>query len=148
MNFIFISFIFRLFLVSRPVQLCLIIIPIVCFISGFISFLLTEWFSFLIFLLYVGGILVLFVYFSTLTPNQRFSKLILYIWRIFSFFSFFSLWELNFRFVYNFNNLLAVNIISYNQYLVYFILIIFLFVTLIIVVKLTLGNKIPIRSFN
>lgn len=57
-------------LANSPLTLGLWILIIALIISFNIGFNISSWFAFIIFLIYIGGILVIFAYFSALSPNQ------------------------------------------------------------------------------
>nr|AVW86207.1 NADH dehydrogenase subunit 6 [Pisione sp. YZ-2018] len=61
---------FTLILASSPLTLGLWILFFALVISFNIGFMMSSWFAFIIFLIYVGGMLVMFAYFSALSPNQ------------------------------------------------------------------------------
>lgn len=64
---------FTIPLSKNPLSLLLLIIIIRLTIAVIFRIILSSWYSFLIFLIYVRGILVIFAYFATLTPNQPIS---------------------------------------------------------------------------
>lgn len=59
-----------LILVPGPFALGLSILFIALLVATRTAILLSSWLGFLIYLIYVGGILVIFSYFLALTPNQ------------------------------------------------------------------------------
>jgi len=59
-----------LLLSPRPFSIGLTILIIAVIVASSYASILTSWFAFLIYLIYVGGILVIFSYFLALTPNQ------------------------------------------------------------------------------
>nr|YP_010526601.1 NADH dehydrogenase subunit 6 [Megaxyela euchroma]UXP85893.1 NADH dehydrogenase subunit 6 [Megaxyela euchroma] len=139
----------------------------VCMITGLIS--PTFWFSYILFLIMLGGMLVLFIYMTSLASNEMFNMstkliimmimffmlmtLIMYFNDLFySSFSMFNKEMINLISSETINNLesnLMVNKI-YNKpsMLITLMLINYLFLTLIIVVKITNINMGPLRSKN
>lgn len=61
---------FSIYLASSPIVLGVNILMMALLLSCTFACLMRSWFAFLIFLIYVGGILVLFAYFLALGPNQ------------------------------------------------------------------------------
>jgi len=59
-----------IFLLDTPIAIGAILILIAFFTSYFINLIYISWFSFIIFLIYIGGLLIIFAYFSALQPNQ------------------------------------------------------------------------------
>lgn len=57
-------------LASRPLAIGVSILSIAILVALIFALTASSWFAFLIFLIYVGGILVIFSYFVALTPNQ------------------------------------------------------------------------------
>lgn len=55
---------------EAPLTLGLWLISITLVTSISISILTTKWFGIILFLIYVGGLLVMFSYFSAISPNQ------------------------------------------------------------------------------
>ena len=54
-----------------PLSSGLLILLIAISLATLYALLISSWFAFLIFLIYIGGILVIFSYFVALTPNQK-----------------------------------------------------------------------------
>lgn len=59
-------------LISQPLRLGLAIIVSTMFICVIIALYLSSWYGFILFLIYVGGLLVIFAYVATLSPNTLF----------------------------------------------------------------------------
>nr|AXA45360.1 NADH dehydrogenase subunit 6 [Mitromorpha fischeri] len=82
-------------LMSQPLSLGLVIMLstlVMCIISGI---LVSQWYSFILFLIYVGGLLVMFAYVAALSPNVLFGKgtpLIFFTMVLILFMVFFSLY--------------------------------------------------------
>lgn len=72
-------------MVIQPLSLGFILILNVVCISGLIGVVVFRWYGYIIFLIYVGGILVIFIYIISLVPNLIFlsSKVILYFFVIY-----------------------------------------------------------------
>ena len=69
--FIFMSaFSLSIIFSQAPLTLGLWLIIITLISSLFISFLCSKWLGITLFLVYVGGLLVIFTYFSAISPNQ------------------------------------------------------------------------------
>lgn len=56
---------------NNPLSITLIIIFIALITACIFCTTLSSWYAFLIFLIYVGGILVIFAYFTATSPNQQ-----------------------------------------------------------------------------
>nr|AVT43718.1 NADH dehydrogenase subunit 6 [Agathymus micheneri] len=171
-NMIFISF-FMLFL-KHPLSMGLMILTqtlLICLISGMIIH--TYWFSYILFLVFLGGLLVLFIYVSSIACNEYFNfkfnnkifiKFLIMILLLYciikiinmkymKFMNFFNSYELNnffnlFIFFNNENNINLNKLYNKQNYLLMFMLIIYLFITLVAVVKITNIFYGPLRSFN
>lgn len=162
---------FFLNFLNHPLSLGLIILIqtlILCLLSGILIY--SYWFSYILFLTFMGGLLVLFIYVSRVASNELFKfslniKIYLLISTIINFFIRIFLYN-NLYFINNiinldinnlFNNFLFFNYENninlsklYNEqtYFLILILIIYLFITLIAVVKITNIFFGPLRSFN
>lgn len=136
---------------------------LICLISGILRN--TFWFSYVLFLIFLGGILVLFIYVTSLASNEIFNFSIKLIWInaiIFVIFfllillidkSLFINYFINFEsqnlfFIMNFQNenSLSLNkLYNFPNNLITIIVIIYLFLTLIAVVKITNIFEGPLR---
>lgn len=147
---VILSLAINIFLIINPLSIGISILLMALIVAILFSYSISSWIAFLIFLIYIRGILVIFSYFVSLTPNQTIN--ILYI----------TTTTLLTYLVLN-STLIALNIntqlSSYYTtqtnifYLepnspILIILAIILLITIIIVVKLTITNKGPLRPFN
>nr|YP_009927028.1 NADH dehydrogenase subunit 6 [Kallimoides rumia]QNL34329.1 NADH dehydrogenase subunit 6 [Kallimoides rumia]USF18077.1 NADH dehydrogenase subunit 6 [Kallimoides rumia] len=126
----------------------------------------TYWFSYILFLIFLGGLLVLFIYVSSIASNELF-KISFFNKNFFIYFMFLfiisfmnknNLFWMNFSFndeMNNFFNLLFFNnefnfnlskLYNEQNYLLTLIMIIYLFITLIVIVKITNIFFGPLRS--
>nr|UBA16543.1 NADH dehydrogenase subunit 6 [Celaenorrhinus victor] len=165
---IFLTF-FMLFL-KHPLSMGLMILIqtfLICLLTGMISH--TYWFSYILFLTFLGGLLVLFIYVASIASNEMFYfsiknkfMFMLMLISIFFFSIFFknnlnwmnlfiNSFEMNnlFNFLLFFNNENCINLSKlYNSqtYLLMIMMIIYLLITLIAVVKITNIFYGPLRS--
>nr|ATA58353.1 NADH dehydrogenase subunit 6 [Pseudempusa pinnapavonis] len=131
-----------------------------CLISGFMS--MSFWFSYILLLIYLGGMLVLFMYVTSLASNEMFfySNKILLIFFLFPII-FSVIYLLNFNLTLNLcesmDNYMNLNLLSnnfllkmYNQPINMIMILIasYLFLTLIAVVKIINIFKGPLRQMN
>nr|YP_010516254.1 NADH dehydrogenase subunit 6 [Atteva aurea]UXL88414.1 NADH dehydrogenase subunit 6 [Atteva aurea] len=155
-----------MYMLNHPLSMGLLILLqtfLTCLISG--SFLNTYWFSYILFLTFLGGLLVLFIYVSSIASNEIFyysfyKNMFLYIFFImilimsfflknnlhwFNFFFNEEMYKINF--LLNEENTINLSKLYNNQiYMIMPILIIYLFITLIAIVKITNIFYGPIRS--
>nr|YP_009317204.1 NADH dehydrogenase subunit 6 [Stathmopoda auriferella]AOX13386.1 NADH dehydrogenase subunit 6 [Stathmopoda auriferella] len=145
--------------------LILIQTTIICIISGL--FINTYWFSYILFLTFLGGLLVLFIYVSSIASNELFNfnlfskKTFLMFLLLLLFFSltlnfywknfFFNSNDMKnlFDYFFFFNNENKLNLFKlYNNqnFLMMIMLIIYLFITLLAIVKITNIFYGPLRS--
>nr|YP_010439614.1 NADH dehydrogenase subunit 6 [Bastilla crameri]UTC33502.1 NADH dehydrogenase subunit 6 [Bastilla crameri] len=167
MLILFIS-IFMMFL-NNPLSMGLMILfqtLLTCMLSGML--IKTYWFSYILFLTFLGGLLVLFIYVSSIASNELFkpsfnAKLLFII-----FLSFLmliqtvfmnNLFWMNFSFNSDMNNFMSLSLFFNNEnkinlnkiynnqtFMIMLMLIIYLFITLIAVVKITNIFYGPLRS--
>nr|YP_009352173.1 NADH dehydrogenase subunit 6 [Limenitis amphyssa]AQX44335.1 NADH dehydrogenase subunit 6 [Limenitis amphyssa] len=159
-----------LYFINHPLAMGMLILMqtlFTCLISGML--INTYWFSYILFLIFLGGLLVLFIYVSSVASNElfkihfteKFSIIYIFIIMIFSILYKNNLIWMNFSFndeminFFNsnlfFNNEYNFNLFKlYNKqnYLMMMMLIIYLFITLIAIVKITNIFFGPLRSFN
>nr|AIC09096.1 NADH dehydrogenase subunit 6 [Gasteruption sp. M19] len=131
----------------------------------------TFWFSMIMFLMMIGGLLILFLYFTSISPNEfnnipyntmisllmKISMIMLMIMLIMYYYShndylIMNSWKKSNEINYNINNkmnyIFSSNFIySYPIYKITLLIIIYLFYTLFIINKLCLNSKKPLRKF-
>ena len=131
---------------------------IIAILIGLISY--SSWFSYILFLVFLGGILVLFIYITRIASNEIFKKrnyiysiiiiiIVLAIIIIFLDPFIFNI-NINYSFIHNTN--LPTIVISplYNNpiSLITVFIVLYLLLTLIVIVSLTKFNKGPLRPIN
>nr|YP_009526741.1 NADH dehydrogenase subunit 6 [Ornebius kanetataki]AXY63960.1 NADH dehydrogenase subunit 6 [Ornebius kanetataki] len=137
-----------------------------CLLIGKFSF--NMWFSYILFLIFLGGMLVLFIYMTSLTPNILFSSqkinilftLLMVIILMFSIMFInqlnisstamsdnFPLMNLSFN-LFEQTHLSLNNLFSYFNYKLTWFLMLYLLITLIIVTKISNIFKGPLRQMN
>ena len=136
-----------IFLALNPLSIGIIILSIALLLAILYSSIISSWIGFLIFLIYIGGILVIFAYFVALTPNQQINifiiiplslalisiPIIIYVY---------SITPPSSPFSKNINTFYTLNNTS-----ILLILAIILLFTIIVVVKIVTNNKGPLRPF-
>nr|YP_009045348.1 NADH dehydrogenase subunit 6 [Parasarpa dudu]AHA03699.1 NADH dehydrogenase subunit 6 [Parasarpa dudu] len=170
LSILLISISILLYFINHPLAMGLLILMqtfFTCLISGML--INTYWFSYILFLVFLGGLLILFIYVSSVASNELFKIhfinkfFIIYMLfiLIFSFFFKNNLIWMNFSFndeMINFfnSNLFFNNEYNFNlsklynkqNYFLMIMLIIYLFITLVAIVKITNIFFGPLRSFN
>lgn len=135
-----------LLITNNPLTMGIVILILCLTVAAILSLILSSWYAILIFLIYIGGILVIFAYFVALRPNQQFLypiKLLIISTIIFS--------------IFNINNMTPPTISPIFSQIIYLytghntaILIIIaltLLYIIVLVVKITFQNKGPLRAF-
>nr|YP_009537802.1 NADH dehydrogenase subunit 6 [Parasarpa zulema]AYN60519.1 NADH dehydrogenase subunit 6 [Parasarpa zulema] len=159
-----------LYFINHPFSMGLLILIqtfIICLLSGML--INTYWFSYILFLILLGGLLVLFIYVSSVASNElfkiKFSIKISFIYILFiMFLSIFmknNLTWMNFSFNDEMINFFYSNLFFNNEYnfslsklynkqnyFLMMMMIIYLFFTLIVIVKITNIFFGPLRPFN
>lgn len=149
MSLIVISLLFSSIIAHSPIIVNILIISISLVTALQISISWFSWFRAIIFLIYIGGILVIFIYFSSLIPNQSFniSKISIIFLTIIC-----RALILNKIFFLSPENIKlskeSVSIYSRVNIPLSLFLILFLFIILIVVVKIRTSKKSPIRPFS
>lgn len=133
-----------------PFSMAITILLVALSVSGLYAILYSSWLAFLLFLIYVGGILVIFSYFLAIIPNQHqfnyYSTIIpLLSITIFILFSIFipDTWTSS---IPNYSSLTTIIFNSYNLSTLILLVLILLF-TMIVVIKACKIEKGPLRSF-
>nr|YP_010443307.1 NADH dehydrogenase subunit 6 [Apogonia splendida]UTE83835.1 NADH dehydrogenase subunit 6 [Apogonia splendida] len=121
-----------------------------------------TWYSYILFLIMVGGMLILFIYMTSVASNEKFKFSMKTLTMFFILiFSLLTLWYILNNFFINMNNYnlesLSINSnysISLTKFfnspmnMILFLMIIYLLITLIAVVKITTLKKGPLRQMN
>nr|WRO45296.1 NADH dehydrogenase subunit 6 [Phyllothelys breve] len=147
---------------NHPLSMGLILFlqtVLMCLISGFMS--LSFWFSYILLLIYLGGMLVLFMYITSLASNEMFfysNKMFLTIIPLLILFSLFYFMNIYFPMNLHENmenslmNMMINNFLlkMYNQpiNMITILIATYLFLTLIAVVKMINIFKGPLRQMN
>lgn len=139
----------NIFIITNPLSIGISILLIALIVAILFSYSISSWLAFLIFIIYVSGMLVIFSYFVSLTPNQTTGVLYttLTILLTFSILSIISICtkistQLNSIYVTQSNTFYLK-----SNFPTLLILAIILLITIIIVVKLTINTKGPLRPF-
>nr|YP_009442869.1 NADH dehydrogenase subunit 6 [Moduza procris]ATP01344.1 NADH dehydrogenase subunit 6 [Moduza procris] len=159
-----------LYFINHPITMGLLILIqtlLTCLLSGML--INTYWFSYILFLVFLGGLLVLFIYVSSVASNElfkinlisKFSFFYIFFIMIFSILFKNNLTWMNFSFNDEMNNFFNMNLFFNNEYnfnlsklynkqnyIMMMMLIIYLFITLVAIVKITNIFFGPLRSFN
>nr|ARH54530.1 NADH dehydrogenase subunit 6 [Ocypus ophthalmicus] len=159
MTFILMLSILFIFL-SHPLSMGIILLIqtiLVSLVSGLLN--INFWFSYILFLIMIGGMLVLFIYMTSIASNEKFlfsNWLFLFIifMMIMSIISFLFMDNLllnmiNYSEKFNLNNNFNMNLnkfLNYPSNIILFMMIIYLFITLIAVVKITDIKFGPLRQ--
>nr|YP_010946333.1 NADH dehydrogenase subunit 6 [Anisolampra panfilovi]WGO57051.1 NADH dehydrogenase subunit 6 [Anisolampra panfilovi] len=146
---------------NHPLAMGLILLMQTTFIS-IITGMLTQsfWFSYVLFLIFLGGMLVLFIYITSLASNEMFimsTKILLF--SIITLPMFLSLYKfiipnfinqetLSFLIINNSTSLPLMKLYNQPTSIITIILALYLFLTLIAVVKITNIFKGPLRQHN
>lgn len=136
----------------QPLRLGLAVMAVSVILSGIIGFMFVSWFGFLLFLIYVGGLLVMFAYVVVLIPNNNFFPKKGFLYFLFSFFMF----SVCFSFVRvvfpNIERYLIIQdaaslLVSDYSSIVFLFLALILFFALLVVVKVCYFHGGPLRPF-
>nr|YP_009971757.1 NADH dehydrogenase subunit 6 [Cucujus mniszechi]QNG56467.1 NADH dehydrogenase subunit 6 [Cucujus mniszechi] len=149
---------FTFLFLNHPLSFGLVLLMqtiLVALISGTIT--LNFWYSYILFLIMVGGMLVLFIYMTSIASNEKFK----FSPKLFLLIKFLTPITLLIMFINNFLTTIYLNNINFNNLnfsfsmnkymnwptnMMYFIIVIYLFITLIAVVKITNINYGPLRQ--
>nr|YP_009045465.1 NADH dehydrogenase subunit 6 [Euploea core]AHA03816.1 NADH dehydrogenase subunit 6 [Euploea core] len=167
LSLLLISFSIVMLFIEHPLSMGFLILLQTLFLCLLLGLMInTYWFSYILFLIFLGGLLILFIYVSSIASNEMFKtyNFIMFFPMIF-FLLFFSyllknnLNWLNFSFndemmnfsyqylFFNFENKINLTkLYNNNTYYLMLMLIIYLFITLVVVVKITNIFFGPLRS--
>nr|YP_010576277.1 NADH dehydrogenase subunit 6 [Stilicoderus aquilinus]UZN43814.1 NADH dehydrogenase subunit 6 [Stilicoderus aquilinus] len=157
MMLILLSIIF--ILMNHPLSMGMILLSqtiLTALITGLLS--INFWFSYIMFLIMIGGMLILFIYMTSIASNELFmfskkififslfmiTMMILLNWFIINF-NYFNMNLMN-LFYNNSMNLSLTKLFNYPSNYIMFLMIIYLLITLIAVVKIVNINSGPLRQ--
>nr|YP_010417389.1 NADH dehydrogenase subunit 6 [Ophiusa tirhaca]USF12087.1 NADH dehydrogenase subunit 6 [Ophiusa tirhaca] len=169
LSFLILSISLFMMFLNNPLSMGLMILfqtLLICLLSGML--IKTYWFSYILFLTFMGGLLVLFIYVSSIASNELFkpsfnTKLFFFLSILFllmiQFIYMNNLYWMNFSFNSDMNNFISMSLFMNNDnkinlsklynnqtFMIMLMLIIYLFITLIVVVKITNIFYGPLRS--
>nr|YP_009244915.1 NADH dehydrogenase subunit 6 [Amynthas triastriatus]AMO27039.1 NADH dehydrogenase subunit 6 [Amynthas triastriatus] len=139
-----------LYLSTTPIMLGINILAMALLLSATLAASMSSWYAFLVFLIYVGGMLVMFAYFLALTPNQQMptSSNIAYMSvTLITLATVAVVTETKIFFPQEMYQDTAY-LYTLNTSLIIILLALILLLTMVIVVKLTTRSKGPLRPFN
>nr|YP_010564328.1 NADH dehydrogenase subunit 6 [Parapediasia teterrellus]UYX62351.1 NADH dehydrogenase subunit 6 [Parapediasia teterrellus] len=169
-SMLMLSFSFIMLFLNHPLSMGLMILIQTLFISLLSSMMIqTYWFSYILFLTFLGGLLVLFIYVSSIASNEMFNiktffkgMLILMFFSsmLIKFYNFYNLKWLNlninnsemnnflntFLFFNNENKINLSKLYNNQTYMMMMMMMIYLFICLIAVIKITNIFYGPLRS--
>lgn len=139
-------------IIAQPLRLGLIVIIIAIVLRVIVGFLFVSWFGFLLFLIYVGGLLVIFAYVVVLMPNNYFFSKNVFFYFLMSFIIIRLLLSLVYVNINNRERLFLMQdsaqiLVSDYSGVVFVFLAIILFFALLVVVKVCYFQGGPLRPF-
>jgi len=147
---IILSISINIFIIINPLSMGVSILFIALTVAILFSYSISSWIAFLIFLIYISGILVIFSYFVSLTPNQTINILSIILILSSTYIILFSIIIIN-NIKPEFSPLYIIQANSFylkSNSSILVLLATILLITIIIVVKLTINFKGPLRPFN
>uniref|UniRef100_A0AAU8AT77 NADH-ubiquinone oxidoreductase chain 6 n=1 Tax=Pyrocoelia amplissima TaxID=370598 RepID=A0AAU8AT77_9COLE len=150
---------------EHPMSMGLILLMQTTLISMYTSIMgINSWFSYILFLVMVGGMLILFTYMTSVASNEMFkhsnilmmmmmmaslSLIIIIMMKksIMYYFMFNNIDSLTFKNQENFS-IMLLKYLSFPTMLIWLMLIIYLLITMIAVVKITMIKYGPLRQMN
>nr|YP_011008851.1 NADH dehydrogenase subunit 6 [Oligobrachia dogieli]WPV72841.1 NADH dehydrogenase subunit 6 [Oligobrachia dogieli] len=146
----FLSLIFSFTLLTNPMSMTISILMMALLGSLTLS-LFSSWMAILMFLVYVSGMLIMFIYFSAISMNKKLefmNILPMFFTLLFMLFYLFSFLSLSLNTF--FSSLLFFSSLTFflkSNIFMLFIFILFLLFSLIIVTKISFISKTPLRPF-
>jgi len=150
LTLIILSISINIFIIINPLSIGVSILFIALTVAILFSYSISSWIAFLIFLIYIGGILVIFSYFVSLTPNQTINILSIILILSSTYIILLSIITIN-NIKPKFSPLYIIQSNSFylkSNSSILVLLATILLITIIIVVKLTINFKGPLRPFN
>nr|AND96273.1 NADH deshydrogenase subunit 6 [Onthophagus cf. taurinus] len=156
MMFLTITLSLMIMWIKHPLTMGLILLTQTINLSMFMGYLnMNYWYSYILFLIMIGGMLVLFIYMTSVASNEKFLpsiKLFLFIMFMLFIYMIMILLIDPFYFTINNNYLESNNNLSLNKYfnfpnlIIMFMLIMYLLISLLVIVKITSFKKGSLRS--
>ena len=143
---LFLTATFSILLYSNPINIGWIVLIATTTLTSMCALYIRSWYAFLIFLIYMGAVLVIFAYFLAITPNQKIQSLFPFILALpLSFFVAYRLFNPRAPRIETF---LFSSLYSPSYLYILLIMIFILLITLLLVVKISSIFKGPLRPFN
>nr|BDQ43893.1 NADH dehydrogenase subunit 6 [Amynthas tokioensis]BDQ44374.1 NADH dehydrogenase subunit 6 [Amynthas tokioensis]BDQ44426.1 NADH dehydrogenase subunit 6 [Amynthas tokioensis] len=139
-----------LYLSTTPIMLGINILIMALLLSATLASSMSSWYALLVFLIYVGGMLVMFAYFLALAPNQQMSTKsnMVYVAMTLIILTFVAIMTDNQIFINQEMGQDNTYLYSMSTAPVLILLALILLLTMVIVVKLTNRSGGPLRPFN
>nr|YP_009509704.1 NADH dehydrogenase subunit 6 [Antarctoneptunea aurora]AXF46320.1 NADH dehydrogenase subunit 6 [Antarctoneptunea aurora] len=147
-------------LMTQPLSLGLVIMMSTLFMCFISAITLSSWYGYILFLIYVGGLLVMFAYVAALSPNVLFGKgtpmlcfflLVLPLATIFYFYPLVDLSSIDYLHTFSelkFLKMYGIEMVSPQMISILIGLAIILLINLIVVVKICYYQHASLRPFN
>ena len=130
-----------------PISLGATVLSIAIFVAIDVRLVSTRWFGFITFIIYVGGILVIFAYFAALQPNQHITN---WAWIVIpstlAIVLYTTINPLSIHWATH--KLTTTQLYQTNNYIIPLLIALILFLALIIVVKTARADEGPLRPFS
>nr|YP_010954885.1 NADH dehydrogenase subunit 6 [Dorcus hirticornis]WMW30270.1 NADH dehydrogenase subunit 6 [Dorcus hirticornis] len=148
-------------LMNHPLSLGILLLfqsILVALITGWMN--LTFWYSYILFLIMIGGMLVLFMYMTSVASNEKFKfslpmlLMMMSIIMMMPLYFFTDQWLINSKVLLSENMILIFTLMSLNKFLnfpaimISITLIIYLLITLIVAIKMSKYKQGPLRNYN
>ena len=142
------SFGLSIIITFSPISLGVWILVISIIISMVIRTSFSRWFGFIIFLIYIGGILVIFAYFVSIQPNQEINLKTAFFFLLLRFFNLpVNIYPVLLNLILE-NNWWISSLFFFNNIIIIVLLGFVLFLALVMVVKITTYYIAALRPFN
>nr|BDQ44400.1 NADH dehydrogenase subunit 6 [Amynthas habereri] len=139
-----------LYLSTTPIMLGINILTMALLLSATLATSMSSWYAFLVFLIYIGGMLVMFAYFLALSPNQQMPTTSNMVYMVVTLATLTIVAITTQTKIYMPQEMYQDNMYLYsiNTSPILILLALILLLTMVIVVKLTSRSKGPLRPFN
>nr|YP_010954716.1 NADH dehydrogenase subunit 6 [Dorcus linwenhsini]WMW30101.1 NADH dehydrogenase subunit 6 [Dorcus linwenhsini] len=146
---------------NHPLSLGILLLSqsiLIALITGWMN--LTFWYSYILFLIMIGGMLVLFMYMTSVASNEKFKfspsmlMMMMSIIMMMPLYFLMDQWLINSKILISENVVLIFSLMSLNKFLnfpailISISLIIYLLITLIVAIKMSKYKQGPLRNYN